>query len=470
MSCWITRTYPVCCARYFSKKTQKSIQSFPKNLNLNDHLASRKPSSNRSSVATAFTDKHENALKVSPNRLLTRDFIHDSLYNTDYGYFSKKAVIFSPPTPFDFPAMQDSSEFTRRVSETYAQYDDVSEDEALQVWHTPTELFKPLYGYAIAKYILKEHGSSKSPLVIYEMGAGNGTMMCNILTYIQENAPKIYETTQYNIIEISKQLSERQEWNNISRRSKDMNKFKNNVRIINRSIFDWARVVNEPCFFLALEVIDNFAHDAIRYEKTGTMPMLTMVVTDAKTKEISEEYEPVWDPLIERYLKYRDQCNYKSPVLAARDKLWHKIRSQLPFTLNMTSPEFVPTMQMVFLEKLRDKFPRHRLILSDFDVLPTPIVGVDTPLVQTRQRFTMIPCSTYLVTPGWFDIFFPTNFELMQEMYNAIHENGKSDKRETRVCTHAEFLEEHADLPLTRTKNGERPMLEHYGNVKFFLS
>jgi hypothetical protein len=72
------------------------------------------------------------------------------------------------------------------------------------------------------------------------------------------------------------------------------------------------------------------------------------------------------------------------------------------------------------METLWKYFPRHRLLLSDFDYLPTPIRGIDAPLVQTRQRYSMIPCSTYLVTRGWFDIFFPTNFELMSEIYMLI--------------------------------------------------
>lgn len=33
-------------------------------------------------------------------------------------------------------------------------------------------------------------------LIIYEMGAGNGTLMANILDYIEEAHPDVYERTK----------------------------------------------------------------------------------------------------------------------------------------------------------------------------------------------------------------------------------------------------------------------------------
>ncbi len=118
-----------------------------------------------------------------------------------------------------------------------------------------------MYGHALAAYILQQHRQSTHghPLVIYEMGAGNGTLMSNILDYIQHQAPEIYESMRYNIIEISKQLTERQEWNNMSRLHQQARQ-SGRVKIINKSIFDWTDRVEEPCFFIALEVIVRSMH------------------------------------------------------------------------------------------------------------------------------------------------------------------------------------------------------------------
>ena len=82
---------------------------------------------------------HQKALCTSPNRMLARDFIHDSLYNDEYGYFSKRAVIFSPPKDIDFPAIKSTAEFDDYVARLYEEYDDAQEEEALQILHTPTE-------------------------------------------------------------------------------------------------------------------------------------------------------------------------------------------------------------------------------------------------------------------------------------------------------------------------------------------
>lgn len=71
-------------------------------------------------------------------KMLARDFIEDSLYNPNYGYFSKEATIFETKTaPFNFPILRDSAEFSSQVGQRYAEY-----AHNTQLWHTPTELFK----------------------------------------------------------------------------------------------------------------------------------------------------------------------------------------------------------------------------------------------------------------------------------------------------------------------------------------
>ncbi|KAI8334912.1 S-adenosyl-L-methionine-dependent methyltransferase [Choanephora cucurbitarum] len=192
------------------------------------------------------------------NKMLVRDFIDDSLYNPNYGYFSKQAVIFSPETDFDFNNMRDHLEFMNILGQLYKDIEgdaDEVDEVARQVWHTPTELFKPWYGYAIAKYLVSEYKLNLFPhkdLIIYEMGAGNGTLMLNILDYIQQYEPAVYKRTQYNIIEISGKLAERQSERQDVRDAKDQHKC---VKIINKSIFDWDIHVPDQCFFLGMEVI-----------------------------------------------------------------------------------------------------------------------------------------------------------------------------------------------------------------------
>jgi len=77
-------------------------------------------------------------------KMLVRDFIEDSLYNPNYGYFPKQATIFdTEDITFDFPKLRDSAEFQEEVGAKYAAYgNDRPDGPGRQLWHTPTELFK----------------------------------------------------------------------------------------------------------------------------------------------------------------------------------------------------------------------------------------------------------------------------------------------------------------------------------------
>jgi hypothetical protein len=96
------------------------------------------------------TAKELASLKEPPRevKMLMRDFIEDSLYNPNYGYFSKRATIFSleesQQDGFDFSAIKNSRHFQGIVGARYKEYLDLNQPSVIgsQVWHTPTELFK----------------------------------------------------------------------------------------------------------------------------------------------------------------------------------------------------------------------------------------------------------------------------------------------------------------------------------------
>ncbi|KAJ1792386.1 hypothetical protein LPJ59_004850 [Coemansia sp. RSA 2399] len=404
--------------------------------------------------------------------MLVREFISDSLYNPAYGYFSKQALIFSPSKGFDFSGFRDSADFLKTIGVQYQEMESELDDVRnipRQLWHTPTEILKPWYGYSIAHHIVKQFKADNAdkqkeqPLVIYEMGGGNGTLMINILDYIRDNEPGIYSSMEYNLIEISTKLAKQQLRQQHTKQSPVLH---TNVNIINKSIFDWNTRVDKPCFFVAMEVIDNFAHDVVRYEfETGESCQAFVRVYD--DGEFEEFYEPVSDPLIVDYLCTRAELSgpsYQTPALPSA--LYRKMRNMIPFSPNLTKAEFVPTQAFDFCRVLAKYFPHHRLVLSDFYELPDTVPNaVDAPVVQTRFDGAMVPCETYLVQPGWFDIFFPTNFELLKQVYDHVCQRGSS-----RVCTQREFAMENADLGQTRTRSGENPMLAFYENTKFLVS
>ncbi|KAF8920847.1 DUF185-domain-containing protein [Mucidula mucida] len=446
-------------------------------------------------------------------KMLARDFIEDSLYNPHYGYFSKEATIFdSHEDPFDFANIRNSVHFQEEVATRYLPYG--AND---QLWHTPTELFKPFYGHAIARCLVSEYLLKYFPyedFVIYEIGAGNGTLALNILDYIRDEHPDVYERTRYTIVEISANL--------VKAQKKKLNGVHPCVKVINQSVFRWGKREPAPCFFLAMEVVDNFAHDVIRYDMETLQPYQGVVVVD-KEGDLDMLYSPVTDPLIAGFLRLRKRLGHPIPVNRAlrSSQILRKMYRSLPFAANMSTTEYIPTRMLSLLRTLRNHFPRHRLLLSDFSSLPDAIPGINAPVVQTRFRNSTIPTTTLLVRPGSFDIFFPTNFEQLRDMYECTvssppHSSADEflperstpltshslslklgadyfsshrsvtnrrspldgvtsasglpvGEHRSSVFTHAQFLQTYADLSRTRLRNGENPMLGFYENVKFLF-
>lgn len=436
--------------------------------------------------------------------MLVRDFIEDSLYNPNYGYFPKQATIFTASDPIDFSAVRNATEFQEEVAKRYEAFEVDEEGPGRQVWHTPTELFKPWYGQAIAQCLVAEYLLKYFPyedFVIYEIGAGNGTLARNILDYLRDVHPDVYERTRYNIIEISGNLA------NLQR--KLLCEEHPCVSVNHQSIFKWAQAEPAPCFFLAMEVIDNFAHDMIRYD-LRTMEPYQGVVSIDKNGDFSMYYTRITDPLISSFLSLRRRLWHPPPVprLLKIAPALRSVYASLPFAPNLSAPEYIPTRMLTLLRTLRAFFPRHRLLLSDFSSLPDTVPGVCAPVVQTRVRGTTVPCETLLVKQGYFDIFFPTDFERLRDMYEyVLTETPPSaldgvrvvppgagffssyqprnrrppvdgvpsasglpvGELKSQVFGHAEFMETYAELEGTRLKSGENPLLEYYQNVKFLF-
>ena len=360
--------------------------------------------------------------------------------------------------------MPNEDTFHRLLGQRYTEFEDALDqeqpNETRQLWHTPTELFQPYYGEAVAQYLVANYQMTYFPhrdLVIYEMGAGNGTLMHNVLDHIRDFYPEIYERTKYKVIEISPNLAAVQA-SQLSKSAAAKGHL-DHVEIINRSIFDWDDFVSAPCYFLALEVFDNFAHDCVRYDPFTKEPLQAHVLVD-NDGEFYEFYTKAIDEHTSRFLGLRNEaCSSSYPGPLQGSALWRIMRHQLPFAPNLSLPEYVPTRLMQFFDILNDYFPLHHLIASDFHTLPDSVAGYNAPVVQTRYQRRVVPVSTPLVQQGYFDILFPTNFSLMEEIYRSI------TGRLTRLTSHRDFMQQWAYIEDTRTRNGENPLLGWYENA-----
>ena len=349
---------------------------------------------------------------------------------------------------------------------------------------------------------------------IYELGAGNGTLALNILDYLRANYPEVYDRTVYTIIEISAPLANAQR-----SRLRRAGHGRRTANVEHRSVFSWAKTEHAPCYVLATEVVDNFAHDLVRYDIRTLEPFQGLVAIDAEG-EFIPYYTTITDPLIASFLSLRQRIKHQSPLpWYLRTSLLRRAFSTLPFAPNLSPPEYIPTRQLSLLRLLRTHFPRHRLLLTDFSSLPDAVPGANAPVVQTSVRGTMVPCKTIFVRQGYFDILFPTAFEQLRDMYEYVLEQpaGTGDdvldlkrarlspfaadtspfsldshffspssrrspldgvksasglpvgERRSSVFTHAEFMETYGDLDKTRLGNGENPLLAYYKNVQFLF-
>lgn len=366
--------------------------------------------------------------------------------------------------------------------------------KSTQLWHTPTELFLPHYGEALARYILVNYKLNHYPyqdLVIYEMGGGNGTLMCNILNHIQKHEPDIYARTQYKIIEISSQLALKQYSQALQRKLVTNGLDSTKLQIINKSIFKWDTTVDSHCYFIALEVFDNFAHDLVRYDNATGIPHEGHVLVDGKG-DFYQFFTPQLSHYTNALLRMREHGHY--PVLPRLDTLhgqWQRLKSIIPFVTNkdaihpllhsstklhwanklnplkdnLSRGEFIPTRLLHFFQVLKHRFPNHSLISSDFHSLPNTMPGYyNAPVVQTVIQDRMVDVSTYMCHQGYFDIMFPTDFNLASDLYRL------STNKHPKVELHREFLEQWADIDAIATRKGEHPMLDFYKNVSFMTS
>jgi len=81
---------------------------------------------------------------------------------------------------------------------------------------------------------------------------------------------------------------------------------------------------------------------------------------------------------------------------------------------------------------------------------------------------TTIDHSTYLVDTGTADIFFPSDFALLQRLYQG----AAPQQRGARHMKSKEFFKQHAPDGggATKTASGYNPLVEDYSNTSFLLS
>ncbi|GIL75540.1 hypothetical protein Vretimale_15115 [Volvox reticuliferus] len=374
------------------------------------------------------------------DKLLIRDFIQNSLYHPTLGYFNAP----TPPVgsvggPINYWRIYCRDEFNILVSKKYQELE--------TSFLTPAELFSPWYGACIARHIVEHRrhhlAMEGQPLLIVEVGGGNGTLARDILDWLRDNRPQDYRQTSYTCLEISTSLAARQ-YDKVVRQGGHGGRF----HLRRGSGLDpatWGPERRwEHTFVLMMEVLDNLPHDRV-FRRRASDPWQQTVVrpaeTDASPSSSSAPSqsgppsspssmergpwqlvgEPLSDPLLRRTLS----AVYRAPT--REQQLDDRFNRVLDFILARDSQPgsrdevlWLPTACAAFLELLHDLRPNHSLIAADFDKLPdVRLPGRNAPLVAQKVGGRNIDHDTIFVPWGTADIFFPTDFDALCALYRA---------------------------------------------------
>ncbi|XP_058182279.1 protein arginine methyltransferase NDUFAF7 homolog, mitochondrial isoform X2 [Rhododendron vialii] len=405
---------------------------------------------------------------VGDTPILVRDFVRSALYDPNHGYFSQRSG--------SVGVLEKSIKFNQLEGrKVYMQYLDTIYKKNDISWFTPVELFKPWYAHGIAESILRTANLS-IPLKIYEIGGGSGTCAKGIMDYIMLNAPtRVYSNMTYISVEISSSLAKKQ-LETVGEVHTHLSKF----RVECRDAADqsgWGDADQQPCWVIMLEVLDNLPHDLIYSQNQVSPWMEVWVEKQHERSELSESYKPLQDPLIRRCLEIIDLDKDNTTRGGWATSTTRNIMAKV-----FPKPRrcWLPTGCLKLLEVLHGALPKMSLIASDFSYLPdVKIPGERAPLVSTKKDGSSADYNSYLNAKGDADIFFPTDFWLLERIdhYSSGWMKLQKDKsskpgkkRRTIMLDTSSFMEEFGQPLRTRTKDGYNPLLDDFKNTKIYLS
>ncbi|KMT14868.1 hypothetical protein BVRB_3g065920 [Beta vulgaris subsp. vulgaris] len=400
--------------------------------------------------------------------MLVRDFIHAALYHPRNGYFSKTTT--SGPVgvleaTIKFNQLQGRKAYLQHLNKIYKQ-SHIS-------WFTPVELFKPWYAHGIAEAILRTANFSV-PLKIYEIGGGSGTCAKGIMDYVMLNAPpRVYNNMTYISVEISPSLAEIQK-----ETVGQVQSHKSRFRVECRDAADqngWGDVQQEPCWVIMLEVLDNLPHDLIHSKNQALHWEEVWVEKQLDRDAPVELYRPLQDRLIKLCIEILAE-----DINGSVNRLTSVARSILSKVFPKPQQCWLPTGCLKLMEALHSSLPKMSLIASDFSYLPdVRIPGVRAPLVSAKVHGHSVDYESYLDAKGDADIFFPTDFWLLERIdhycsggMQPCQKNPAKGRKKRRTITldTSAFMEEFGLPSKTRTKDGYNPLLDDFKNTKFYLS
>lgn len=465
--------YPLSTSTKYIQRHHRSIGTIlHQNTQSQYHYSHHQYSTKHITTAAVANNNTSNSDTI-PLGCLTRQFIDYSLYNHQNGYFNNQQRIINTINKINWSTVTSKQQYIKILDALYSSSD--------TAWLTPVELYQPYYGYTICNWLLEKYlgechiytnqlsqlsqlsPDKFKPFNIIEIGGGTGTLCCNVLDYIQNTYPCIYDQIQYTIIDYSVRLHKLQHT--------ALYKHINNNRVIlqNKSAVDITapdNVHSSVNCVIGIEVLDNMSHDKLIQRNNqlyqthvyqhGIQPShkLHNTIQYNTNTDLSldyyEIYDNVHDPAIVDWLnltidyndKYEENRYYHTLkqknfdqhaalyISSLGDQLTNKIMNH---TTDDTLTQYIPTTALQFLQALIRHIPSHHILLGDFYYLPNTIVGQNAPIVSSKQNGQTIDESTYLSNLGKSDIFFPTNFQQLLYVYNKLIQQQHTNTNNTSI-------------------------------------
>jgi hypothetical protein len=436
--------------------------------------------------------------------LVVRDYLNLHLNSGDQSYFVQNAPVHSSD-PLKFGEMWGETDYRKAVWNQY---------QCANGFITPVEIFKPYYAISLAKHMIATLRSSfgdnylslfttEKPLIICEIGGGNGNCLKGILDYFKGHHPDLFTVLCCISIDVSPEFVKLQQTN--------LQDYREKVKFVNKSIFEIHEqdlgVADNYAFVVGLELLDNLPHDKLIMSPDSRMLQVVVEEKEIECKaKYVEEHVPVSDVVIVEFLEtiaeivgVRKDCFTKTNFKVEKEHLdtlkelhllWNyfsgssrrdwslykrflylianiKYRILPLYDSNTNIVTYIPTGSYLFLKFIKRFFPKHYLILSDFNAIQGSGVGVNAPLVQRIVGNTVLEKSSYLDAPlGTFDVFFPTNFPLLSHVYQKVMQ---TETKAVTVVSTKSFMKSNSDYKLTRTRLGYNPLLEDFSNTSFLL-
>lgn len=421
-------------------------------------------------------------------RMMMRDFVQYALYHYKWGYHPKlvrkyRSILTSGLfDPVPFAGLRNKWDYENYVTKI---------TDGSPTYVSPPSLFQPYYGWVMAEYmigVMRAKFDPTEPLIIYEIGSFNGMLALNVLDFLAEQYPEIYETVEYHSIDMSEEMIRIQRTKLVHHMHK--------VKLHNISIFNWRQVEPRRCFVLGIEVMSSMPHDCIVHSDDGTVYQSWIKFLNRDNLATAEErWERASDPMILRYLRYtelmREESYNSLKILCLTDgkvnddpAKWNTIEPTaydghltiILKSINIHNPYkivWLPVGQMIMFETLAQFFPRHHAFFSDWSSVQNPIMGINGPVVQAKLRigrdwFVRRVASEFLQNGGMVDVCFPTDFDHMTTLYRNICGHHK----EVTNITHPDFWKTFGGekTSLFAAQNGFNPLLEDFETFSIFAT